>query len=119
MARRVELAGGSDVTARFLSLRCPPAYDSACSQAVWPGDEPMLVCNYGYPSKYFDAIAMHTHWGTQRVLGTSDCLIGLVDRINDADLALSLTFGGHRVVTWHAIHCRALPATAFPVVPLA
>jgi predicted choloylglycine hydrolase len=94
----VELAGGGDLAARFLSLWCPPAYDSACSQAVWPGEEPLLVRNYDYSSKYFDAIALHTRWGTQRVLGTSDCLVGLVDGINESGLAVSLTFGGRSVV---------------------
>ncbi len=94
----VELAGDGDVAARFLSLWCPPAYDSACSQAVWPGEEPLLVRNYDYAARYFDAIALHTHWGAQRVLGTSDCLVGLVDGINESGLALSLTFGGRNVV---------------------
>lgn len=96
--RRVVLAGGGDIAARFLSLWCPPAYDSACSQAVWSGDEPLLVRNYDYSSRYFDALILHTQWGKHRVLGTSDCLIGLVDGINDAGLALSLTFGGRRLV---------------------
>ncbi len=97
-AERVALAGGGDVTARFLSLWCPPTYDSACSQAVWPGDEPLLVRNYDYSARLFDAVALHTRWGARQVLGTSDCLIGLVDGINEAGLALSLTFGGRRVV---------------------
>jgi predicted choloylglycine hydrolase len=96
--RLVELAGDGDVAARFLSLWCPPAYDSACSQAIWPGDEPLLVRNYDYSAKYFDGIALHTQWGTQRVLGTSDCLVGLVDGINESGLAISLTFGGRSVV---------------------
>ena len=39
----VELAGGGDLQARFLSFYCPPAYLAGCSQAVWPGDEPLLV----------------------------------------------------------------------------
>ncbi len=97
-AQRVELAGGGDVAARFLSLWCPPAYDNACSQAVWPGAEPLLVRNYDYSTKYFDRVILRTDWGGHRVLGTSDCLIGLVDGINDAGLAVSLTFGGRRAV---------------------
>ncbi|HET9032025.1 MAG TPA: C45 family peptidase [Dokdonella sp.] len=96
--RLVELAGDGDVAARFLSLWCPPAYDSACSQAVWPGEEPLLVRNYDYSAKYFDAVCLHTHWGPQQVIGTSDCLVGLVDGINESGLALSLTFGGRNVV---------------------
>jgi len=33
-----ELAGGSDLAARFLSLYNPPAYISGCSQIIWPPD---------------------------------------------------------------------------------
>ena len=40
-----ELAGGGDLEARFLSFYSPPPYLSGCSQAVWPGNEPMLVRN--------------------------------------------------------------------------
>jgi predicted choloylglycine hydrolase len=96
--RLVALAGGGDVVARFLSLYNPPAYASACSQAVWPGREPLLVRNYDYTSLAFDGVCLHTQWGGRAVMGTSDCLVGLVDGINDAGLALSLTFGGRRDV---------------------
>ncbi|MEO8445047.1 MAG: C45 family peptidase [Gammaproteobacteria bacterium] len=94
----VGLAGGGDVAARFLSLYCPPQYLSGCSQAVWPGREPLLVRNYDYDPNAFEAVVLRTAWGKRAVLGTSDCLVGLVDGINDAGLALSLTFGGRRVV---------------------
>jgi predicted choloylglycine hydrolase len=96
--RLVELAGGGDAVARFLSLYDPPAYVSACSQAVWPGQEPLLVRNYDYTSLAFDGVCLHTQWGGRTVMGTSDCLIGLVDGLNDAGLAVSLTFGGRRDV---------------------
>lgn len=96
--RCVDLAGGGDLEARFLSLYCPPAYLTGCSQAVWPGTEPLLVRNYDYHPGAFDALALRTQWGKRTVMGTSDCMIGLVDGINDAGLALSLTFGGRRVV---------------------
>jgi predicted choloylglycine hydrolase len=35
-----------------------------------------------------------TSWGGRRVLGMLDCLWGLLDGVNDAGLAVSLTFGG-------------------------
>ncbi len=38
-----ELAGGGDRAARFLSFYCPPAYLAACSQAILPESEPVLV----------------------------------------------------------------------------
>jgi predicted choloylglycine hydrolase len=96
--RLAELGGGGDLFARFLSLYEPPAYLSACSQAVWPGPEPLLVRNYDYTTAGFDAVCLQTSWGGRRVMGTSDCLIGLVDGINDAGLVVSLTFGGRRDV---------------------
>jgi len=93
-----ELAGGGDQAARFLSFYCPPAYLSACSQAIVPCDEPVLVRNYDYSPKAFDALVLKTGWQGREVLGSSDGLWGLVDGINDAGLAVSLTFGGRRVV---------------------
>ncbi|RKF15143.1 hypothetical protein D6850_09875 [Roseovarius spongiae] len=96
--RLCELAGGTDHAARFLSFYCPPPYLSSCSQAIWPGEEPVLVRNYDYSPKAFDSLTMRTHWQGRTVMGTADGLWGLVDGINDAGLAVSLTFGGRRVV---------------------
>jgi predicted choloylglycine hydrolase len=92
-----ELAGGGDLAARFLSHYRPPAYLSGCSQAVWPGSEPLLVRNYDYSPMAFDAVILRTCWLGRRVMGMSDGLIGLIDGVNEAGLALSLTFGGRRV----------------------
>jgi predicted choloylglycine hydrolase len=94
----VELAGGGDEEARFLSVYSPPPYLAGCSQAIWPGAEPLLVRNYDYNSRAFDAVLLRTNWMNRRVLGMSDSLIGLLDGMNDAGLAVSLTFGGRRVV---------------------
>ncbi|NJO37461.1 MAG: hypothetical protein HC871_07380, partial [Rhizobiales bacterium] len=52
--RLVELAGGGDVEARFLSHYRPPAYLTGCSQAIWSGELPMLVRNYDYSAALFD-----------------------------------------------------------------
>jgi len=93
-----EMAGGSDHAARFLSFYCPPAYLSGCSQAIWPGKEPVLVRNYDYNPAAFDHLVLRTNWQGRRVVGVSDGLFGLVDGMNDAGLAISLTFGGRRVV---------------------
>jgi predicted choloylglycine hydrolase len=93
-----ELAGGGDHAARFLSFHCPPPYLSGCSQAVWPGKEPVMVRNYDYNASAFDSLVLHTAWRGRKVMGVSDGLWGLVDGVNDAGLAVSLTFGGRRVV---------------------
>lgn len=93
-----EWVGGHDLQARFLSHYRPPAYVSACSQAVWPGESPSLVRNYDYNPHAFDSLVLKTHWQGRTVLGTSDGLMGLVDGINDLGLSVSLTFGGRSVV---------------------
>lgn len=93
-----ELAGGLDSQARFLSFYCPPRYLSGCSQAIWQGAEPLLVRNYDYSPKAFDAVLLHTRWQGRRVMGMSDGMFGILDGMNDAGLALSLTFGGRREV---------------------
>ena len=93
-----ELVGGGDMQSRFLSFYCPPKYLAGCSQAIWPGDEPLLVRNYDYDEDAFDAIVLKTRWNDRGVIGTSDGLFGLVDGMNDAGLCASLTFGGRREV---------------------
>lgn len=91
-----ELAGGGDMEARFLSLYCPPRYKSGCSQAIWPGEAPMLVRNYDYDPNAFDAVILKTRWQGRGVIGTADGMFGLLDGMNDAGLAVSLTFGGRQ-----------------------
>jgi predicted choloylglycine hydrolase len=96
--RLCELAGGGDQAARFLSFYRPPPYLAGCSQAIWTGKEPVMVRNYDYNPAAFDSLILRTEWLGRAVMGTSDGLWGLVDGVNDAGLAISLTFGGRRVV---------------------
>jgi predicted choloylglycine hydrolase len=98
-ARLVELAGGDDLAARVLSLHEPPGFVVGCSQGAWTrAGGPVLVRNYDYPAERLEGIVYLTEWTGRRVLGMSDCLWGLLDGINDAGLAVSLTFGGRRDV---------------------
>jgi predicted choloylglycine hydrolase len=97
--RVVELAGGGDLAARMLSLYRPPPYLAACSQGVWSRDGgPVLVRNYDYSPARFEGMIWSTRLLEHRVIGMSDCLWGLLDGVNDAGLAVSLTFGGRRVL---------------------
>ena len=96
--RLVELAGGDELAARLLSLYRPPGFVVGCSQGAWTRDEPVLVRNYDYPVARLEGIVYLTEWTGRRVLGMSDCLWGLLDGVNDAGLAVSLTFGGRRDV---------------------
>jgi predicted choloylglycine hydrolase len=96
--RLVDLAGGGDLAARMLSLYTPPPFLAACSQGVWTRGTPMLARNYDYAPSRMEGIVWHQRLLEKRVIGMSDCLWGLLDGMNDAGLAVSLTFGGRRVL---------------------
>ncbi len=97
--RVVELAGGGDLAARMLSIYRPPPYLAACSQGVWLRDgAPLLVRNYDYAPSRMEGVIWSTQLLQRRVIGMSDCLWGLLDGMNDSGLAVSLTFGGRRVL---------------------
>jgi len=96
--RLCELAGGGDLAARLLSLWRPPAYISGCSQVVWQGERPLLVRNYDYDPRLIDGVILRSEWNGLSVLAMTDCLWGVLDGINGAGLAISLTFGGRRAV---------------------
>ena len=92
--RLVDLAGGSALAATILSLWNPPAFLTGCSQAVVPAGGPALIRNYDWDYRLFDATVASTGYLGRRVVGTEDCGWGLLDGVNDAGLAVSLTFGG-------------------------
>jgi predicted choloylglycine hydrolase len=100
--RLVELTGSDPLAARFLSMYRPPGFVVGCSQAAFDGDGraggPILVRNYDYPASRAEGIIISTAWTGRRVIGMSDCLWGLLDGVNDAGLAASLTFGGRPAV---------------------
>ncbi|MBE9477233.1 MAG: hypothetical protein IME92_08790 [Proteobacteria bacterium] len=96
--RLCELAGGGDIASRFLSFYRPPPYLSGCSQAVWLRDYPMLVRNYDYDPMLIDSVILNSRWNDKQVIATTDGMWGVVDGMNDAGLAVSLTFGGRRIV---------------------
>jgi len=93
----IELAGGGDLESRFLSMYCPPAYMSGCSQVAWTQGSNALIRNYDYSFKLFEGNMLYTNW-LQPVVGVNDCTWGLLDGMNASGLAASLTFGGRKVV---------------------
>lgn len=96
--RLVDLAGGGDLEARFLSLYQPTPYLTGCSQAVWTRDRPRLIRNYDYNPDMWEGVLFHTSWNGRQVIAMSDCLWGVLDGINDAGLSVSLAFGGRKAV---------------------
>jgi predicted choloylglycine hydrolase len=84
----------ADEVAHLLTLWNPPPFAPGCSQLVVGGPERALIRNYDYHPDLFEAVSASTQWSERRVIGTSDCLWGLLDGMNDGGLAVSLTFGG-------------------------
>jgi predicted choloylglycine hydrolase len=96
--RLVELAGGGDLAARFLTLWQPPAFVSGCTQAIWLRDQPALIRNYDYPPGSCEGLLLRSRFTGTAVLAMADCLWGVLDGINEHGLCISLAFGGrHRV----------------------
>lgn len=92
----VELTGRDETAARMLTMYDPPAFAPACSQVALPGPDPVLIRNYDYHPDLCERVVYSSRFTGRRVLGTGDCLWGLLDGMNDAGLAVSLTFAGER-----------------------
>ncbi len=92
--RLVDLAGGDEVAARMLTMWDAPAFLPACSQAALSGPTPALCRNYDYSPDLWEQTIYTSAYTGRQVIGTGDCLWGLLDGMNDAGLAVSLTFGG-------------------------
>ncbi|WP_372610653.1 C45 family autoproteolytic acyltransferase/hydolase [Halomonas sp.] len=94
-----DLAGGGDLASRLLSLYRPPPYITGCSQAVLTSpNSTLLARNYDYPPELCEGTILYTRWNQRRVIAMTDCLWGVLDGMNDSGLAVSLAFGGRRVV---------------------
>lgn len=92
-----ELAGPDETAAQMLTLWDPPRYLPGCSQLVQLDDSPVLVRNYDYHPDLCERVVYSSNFTGRRVIGSSDCLWGLLDGMNDAGLAVSLTFAGEPV----------------------
>jgi predicted choloylglycine hydrolase len=93
-----EMLPGDPNAGAALSLWNPPPFLTGCSQAAVLEGGPALVRNYDWDCRLFDGVVARTAYTGRRVLGMVDCLWGLLDGVNDAGLAISLTFGGRREV---------------------
>jgi len=92
--RLVTLAGDDPVTAAMLTHWNMPTFAPGCSQAAVETGDRALIRNYDYHPDLFEQIVMSTRFTDRAVIGTSDCLWGLLDGMNSDGLAVSLTFGG-------------------------
>jgi predicted choloylglycine hydrolase len=97
--RLVELAGDGDLAARMLSMYRPPPYLSACTQGAWTREGgPVLVRNYDYAPSRLEGLIWHSRLLGREVIAMGDGLWGVLDGMNEDGLAVSLTFGGRRVL---------------------
>ncbi|HEY5821472.1 MAG TPA: C45 family peptidase [Propionibacteriaceae bacterium] len=92
--RMVELAGDDELAATMLTLWDTPKFLPGCSQAVLSGPEPALIRNYDYSPDLFEQVVYSSEFSTRKVIGTGDCIWGLLDGMNSDGLAVSLAFGG-------------------------
>ncbi|GAA0757901.1 C45 family autoproteolytic acyltransferase/hydolase [Psychroflexus lacisalsi] len=95
--RLCQLVDSDKLAAKFLTGYQPPFYVSGCSNAILEGDDFQLVRNYDHHPDLFEGVQILTKWNQKRVIAVSDCLIGVLDGINDDGLVVSLTFGGRKV----------------------
>jgi predicted choloylglycine hydrolase len=91
--RLVGLAGGDETAARMLTLVNPPRFLPSCSQALLLDETPMLVRNCDYHPDLCGQVVYSSAFTGRRVIGTGDCLWGLLDGMNDAGPVVS---GGRR-----------------------
>ncbi|MGZ4459787.1 MAG: C45 family autoproteolytic acyltransferase/hydrolase [Nocardioidaceae bacterium] len=103
----VALTGDDDVAARLLTLWDAPAFAPGCSQAAQVGGDPIMVRNYDYSPELFEWVVYSSEFTGRKVIGTSDCLWGLLDGMNDDGLVISLTYGGRQ---------SSAPGFAIPLV---
>ena len=103
----VALTGDDEVAARMLTLWDAPAFAPGCSQAAQLGSDPILVRNYDYSPDLFEWVVYSSEFTGRRVIGTSDCLWGLLDGMNEDGLVISLTHGGRQ---------SSAPGFAIPLV---
>ena len=95
-ARLSEQTGFDPLATSMLAQWDLPAFAPAgCSQVVTLDPTPTLLRNYDYHPDLFECVSISTDY-LQPVIGTGDCLWGLLDGMNGAGLAVSLTFGGDR-----------------------
>jgi predicted choloylglycine hydrolase len=76
------LVNADEIMAKFLTGFQPPAYISACAQAVSNDEVIQLVRNYDYHPSLLEGNLLMTSWNGKKVIAMSDCLIGILDGSN-------------------------------------
>ncbi|NIB38103.1 hypothetical protein HBA55_00820 [Pseudomaricurvus alkylphenolicus] len=93
----LKLVDADDLQARYLSLYQPPPFYSGCSQLIAFREQTALVRNYDFPPILCEGTVLHTQWLDKQVITMADGVWGVLDGMNDAGLALSIAYGGHKL----------------------
>lgn len=89
LAGQLDRAGGAELLAQ-VGLK---PFFANCSQT---GVDGVLLRNYDFDPRYCGRVVLSSNF-LRPVIGMSEILWGLLDGMNDAGLAVSLTFGGRMV----------------------
>lgn len=97
--RLVQLAGGGDRAARFLSSWCPPRYLGGCSIAALAEEgTARLVRNYDLSPALNEGLLLRSEWTGRPVMGMVEFLWGLSDGVNASGLSAAVAYGGRGAV---------------------
>lgn len=94
----LELFGGGDEIASFLTLHNPPRVVRGCSQIVLDDDGPVLLRSYDHHPNLIDELLLRSTWLGRATLAMTDCLWGALDGLNESGLAVALAFGGRDAI---------------------
>lgn len=95
-ARLAEQTGYDELAVSLLTgWHLPGFLPAGCSQVTTVHPRPGLLRNYDYRPDLFEQVSLSSSY-LQPVIGTGDCLWGLLDGMNGAGLVVSFAYGGDR-----------------------
>ncbi|WP_207485094.1 carcinine hydrolase/isopenicillin-N N-acyltransferase family protein [Arenibaculum pallidiluteum] len=92
------LAGDDPLAHRLLTQWCPPPLPLGCSVAVETQGEPLLVRNYDFTPDFFEGTVLRGRWSGHGVIAMVEAAWGTLDGVNEAGLAIAITYGGRPVL---------------------
>lgn len=92
--RLLALLPDDEAARRLLAHWCPPPIFAGCSVACLGGPAPLMLRNYDFDPAAFEGRVWLSRLRGQRVLASLEGVWGALDGVNEAGLAVALTFGG-------------------------
>lgn len=91
-----DLIGDDELAKRVSSLWNGPRVIGGCSIAAQTDPAPRILRNYDFPPNETSGVVVRSKWIDKTVICMSEAEWGCLDGMNDAGLAVALTFGGGR-----------------------